>query len=115
MNNVCLMGRLTADPQNMENKKVEIVKFTLAIDRAGKDAGADFIRIVCFGKTAEFAERYFTKGQRVSVTGHIQTGSYENKDGDTVYTTDIIADRLYFADSAKDDAGSSRNRKGGKR
>ena len=102
MNQVCLIGRLTADPEGRRAKDMEVCNFTLAIDRPGKDNGADFIRCVAFGKTAEFCEDYFLKGVRAGVTGRIQTGSYEDKDGITRYTTDIIVDRLYFADGIRD-------------
>lgn len=102
MNQVCLIGRLTADPEGRRAKDMEVCNFTLAIDRPGKDAGADFIRCVAFGKTAEFCEDYFAKGVRAGVTGRIQTGSYEDKDGIVRYTTDIIVDRLYFADGIRD-------------
>lgn len=104
MNSVCLIGRLTGDPEGRRARDtdLEICNFTLAIDRPGQDAGADFIRCTCFGKTAEFAEDYFQKGIRAGVTGRIQTGSYEDKDGIMRYTTDIIVDRLYFADGKRD-------------
>ena len=102
MNTVCVIGRLTADPEGRRAKDMEVCNFTLAIDRPGKDNGADFIRCVAFGKTAEFCEDYFSKGVRAGVTGRIQTGSYEDKDGITRYTTDIIVDRLYFADGIRD-------------
>ena len=101
MNQVCLIGRLTADPEGRRAKDMEVCNFTLAIDRQSKDRGADFIRCVAFGKTAEFAEDYFSKGVRAGVTGRIQTGSYEDKDGIMRYTTDIIVDRLYFADGLR--------------
>lgn len=114
MNNVNLIGRLTADPEirTANNKdKTQIANFTLAIDRVGGE-DADFIRCVAFGRAAEFVEDYFTKGQRVGVTGRIQTGSYENKDGQKIYTTDVIVEHLDFADSKKDEGSS---RKGGRR
>lgn len=101
MNSVNLIGRLTKDPESRRSKDMEVATFTLAVDRPGKDSGTDFIRCVAFGKSAEFAEDYFTKGLRVGVSGRIQTGSYENKDGDTVYTTDVIIDRLDFADGVR--------------
>lgn len=112
MNNVALIGRLTADPEVRSAKRagsddLEIVNFSLAVSRPGSE-DADFIRVTCFGKTAEFAEDYFEKGMRVGVTGHIQTGSYENKDGYTVYTTDVIAERLDFADAKKEDRKEDR-------
>ena len=73
-------------------------KYTLAVDRRGKDNEADFIRIVTFGKAAEFASKYFKKGMKVLVTGHIQTGSYTKEDGSKVYTTDIIAEDQEFCE-----------------
>lgn len=105
MNTVNLIGRLTKDPEIVEidrGKDGVLTKatFTLAVDRGNDEA--DFIRCVAFGKTAEVIDDYTGKGVRVGVTGHIRTGSYENKDGDTVYTQDIIVDRFDFADSRKD-------------
>lgn len=101
MNSVALIGRLTDDPEVRRTQEgTAISRFTLAVGRRYKkdgDASADFIRIVAFGKTAEFTEDYFHKGLRVGVTGRIQTGSYE-KDGRTVYTTDVIAESVDFAD-----------------
>lgn len=100
MNNVNLIGRLTADPEIRSDKKgeLEIARFTVAVDRIGSEE-ADFIRCVAFGKSAEFVEDYFTKGLRVGVTGRIQTGRYEDKEsGKTIYTTDVICERLDFAD-----------------
>lgn len=113
MNNVSLMGRLCADPEMRETKgdpQILVASFTLAVDRMGE--GADFIRITCFNKTAEFVEEYFRKGMRVALTGEIRTGSYEKEDGTTVYTTEVYANRVYFADSKRDEAeetGSKRN------
>ena len=104
MNQVILMGRLTKDPEDFTPDRRDattVVKYTLAIDRPGKDAGADFIRITAFGASGDFARKYFTRGLRVLVSGRIQTGSYEGKSG-TVYTTDVIADRQEFADGKKE-------------
>ena len=106
MNKVILMGRLTRDPevrysQGGENP-LAIARYTLAVDRRFKRDGeqtADFISCVSFGKTAEFAEKYFRQGMRVLVSGRIQTGSYVNQEGRKVYTTDIILDDQEFADS----------------
>ena len=112
MNNVCLIGRLTADPEVRHGGKdgdLEIVNFTLAVQRIGTE-DADFIRCTAFGKTAEFAEDYFSKGLRIGVTGHIQTGSYERQDGSTAYTTDVIIDRLDFADGKKDESPQEQNK-----
>lgn len=100
MNFTIQMGRLTKDPEvrtGQSGKK--IARYTLAVDRIGKDAGADFIPCVAFDRSADFAEKYFTKGQRVLISGRIQTGSYKNRDGNTVYTTDVIISTQEFADS----------------
>ena len=78
MNNVSLVGRLTRDPEiKTTNSGSSYARFSIAVDRRGKDAGTDFINIVAFGKTSEFIERYFRKGQRIGINGRIQTGSYE--------------------------------------
>lgn len=114
MNNVTLIGRLTSDPEIRSDKKgeLEIARFTLAVDRIGSEE-ADFIRCVAFGKSAEFVEDYFTKGLRVGVTGRIQTGRYEDKDsGKTIYTTDIICERLDFADGNPNSRDKEDDRKG---
>lgn len=87
-----------------------VTSFTLAVDRRIKRDGqqtADFIRIVAFGKTGEFAGKYYHKGLRVGVAGHIQTGSYKDREGRTVYTTDVIADSLDFADGKQDNPAPS--------
>lgn len=105
MNNVTLCGRLTKKPElnytQATNKAV--AKFTLAIDRprnAGQeDPGADFIRIITWGKIAENCANYLDKGRQVCLSGRIQTGSYTNKDGQTVYTTDVVADKVEFLGS----------------
>ena len=101
MNNVVLIGRLTRDPElsYTPNNQTPVCRFTIAVDRPrrnGEDMGADFIRIVVWGKQAENCDRYIAKGRQVGVSGRIQTGSYKNKDGITVYTTDIVADRVEF-------------------
>jgi single-strand DNA-binding protein len=107
MNKVILMGRLTRDPDirtaTGENT-MTIARYTLAVDRRTRktdtnEPTADFISCVAFGKAAEFAEKYFHQGMRVLITGRIQTGSYTNKDGQKVYTTDVIIDEQEFADS----------------
>ena len=107
MNNVVLIGRLTRDPEvrYVPESQMAVATFTIAIDRAGKDKGADFPRITCFGKTAELVERYIAKGRLVGIQGRIQTGSYKNKEGATVYTTEVVADRVEFLDKG-DKAGS---------
>lgn len=99
MNNVVLMGRLTKDPDiRRTNDGTAIGRFTLAVDRMKKDE-ADFIGCVTFGKTAEFAEKYLKKGTKIAGSGRIQTGNYTNKEGQKVYTTDVILERLEFAES----------------
>lgn len=110
MNNVSLIGRLTADPvlrYSSGSSPLAVCRFTLAVDRRRKRDGepnADFIRCVAFGKTAEFVSKYFLKGRRIGLVGSIQTGTYKDKDDHTVYTTDIITDSLYFADTAQSSA-----------
>lgn len=108
MNRVILMGRLTRDPEvrySQGERSMAIARYTLAVDRRGRrsqdgnEQTADFINIVAFDKAGEFAEKYFRQGMRVLVSGRIQTGSYTNKDGQKVYTTDVIVDDQEFADS----------------
>lgn len=115
MNKVLLMGRLTKDPdvryvQQGENN-MAIARYSLAVDRRRKDSEgnstADFISCIAFGKAGEFAEKYFKKGMKIAITGRIQTGSYTNKDGQKVYTTDVVIEDQEFAESSK---GSSGNR-----
>ena len=99
MNKWIGMGRLTGDVEIRNGADgMMIGKYTLAIDRRGKDNEADFIRVVTFGKAAEFASKYFKKGMKVLITGHIQTGSYTKEDGTKVYTTDIIAEDQEFCE-----------------
>lgn len=102
-NKVFLMGRLTKDPDMRGEGTNLVARYTLAVDRRFKDNDGnyqtDFINIVVFGKGAEFAEKYLKKGTKVVVTGRIQTGSYTNKDGHKVYTTDVIAEDQEFAES----------------
>lgn len=106
MNKVVLMGRLTRDPEvtysNGANGQMAIARYTLAVDRKFKRDGepsADFIRCVAFGKSGEFAEKYFHQGTKLVVEGRIQTGSYQDKDGKTVYTTDVVIEGQEFAES----------------
>lgn len=113
MNKVILMGRLTRDPEvryvNGQNGNTAVARYTLAVDRKFKQEGqqeADFISCVAFGKAGEFAEKYFKKGLKILVTGRIQTGSYTNKDGQKVYTTDVVIEEQEFAESK----GSSANK-----
>lgn len=101
MNKVILMGRLTRDPEVRYTQGTEsmcIARYSLAVDRRG-DNNADFINIIAFGKSGEFAEKYLHKGTKVLVTGRIQTGSYTNNDGKKVYTTDVVAEEQEFAES----------------
>ena len=110
MNRVILMGRLTRDPEvryTQGERSMAVARYTLAVDRRGRrnqdgnEQTADFINIVAFDRAGEFAEKYFRQGMRVLVSGRIQTGSYTNKEGQRVYTTDIIVDDQEFADSKK--------------
>ena len=99
MNKVILCGRLTTNPIiNETRSEVKVARFTLAVDRRRRGAegqsNADFLRVTCFGNQAEFAEKYFAQGDMVSVIGRIQTGSYNNKEGQKVYTTDIMAEAV---------------------
>jgi len=112
MNKVILMGRLTRDPEvryAQGENAMAIARFSLAVDRRRQNNAdgqtADFINIVAFGRLGEFAEKYLHKGTKVALSGRIQTGSYTNKDGVKVYTTDIVADDIEFAES-KNSAGS---------
>lgn len=105
MNKVILMGRLTRDPEvrySQGESSMAIARYTLAVDRRfqkNSEQTADFIPCVAFTRAAEFAEKYFRKGMRVCVSGRIQTGSYTNKDGVKVYTTEVIVDDQEFAES----------------
>ena len=101
MNNVVLIGRLTKDPEirYTSGTQMAVCTFTVAVDRpvkSGEEKKADFPRITVFGKQAENCEKYLAKGRLVGIHGRIQTGSYTNKDGVTVYTTDVVADRVEF-------------------
>lgn len=109
MNKVILMGRLTKDPEASYKNELCITRYTLAVDRKFKKEGeqsADFINCVAFGKSGEFAEKWFTKGMRVSVSGRLQTGSYE-KSGQKHYTTDVIIEEQEFAESKKQTADTT--------
>ncbi|MEF9942252.1 MAG: single-stranded DNA-binding protein [Lachnospiraceae bacterium] len=105
MNKVILMGRLTRDPEvrySQGENSLAIARYTLAVDRRFKrdgEATADFINCVVFGKSAEFSEKYFRQGLRVVVSGRIQTGSYTNKEGVKVYTTEVVVEEQEFAES----------------
>ncbi len=117
MNKVILMGRLTRDPEvrySQGDNPLAIARYTLAVDRRqsrsnnGDEQTADFINCVAFGRTGEFAERYLHKGTKIAVTGRIQTGSYTNKDGVKVYTTEVVVEDHEFCESrnaASNDGG----------
>ena len=120
MNKVILMGRLTRDPnvryspRNNSQEEMAIARYTLAVDRRGAKDGqqsADFISCVAFGRDGEFAEKYLKQGTKVVVTGRIQTGSYTNRDGQKVYTTDVIVEEQEFAESKRssENAGNGKN------
>ena len=111
MNKVILMGRLTRDPDirsSQSENGVTVARFTLAVDRRYRrdsDQSADFISCVAFGKTADFFERYIRQGTKVCVEGRIQTGSYTNREGNKVYTTDVVVENVEFAESKNAQAG----------
>ena len=113
MNSVQLTGRLTRDPEvNYSNGGTMVARFTLAVNRRFTQENgptADFIRCVAFGKTAEFIEKYFRKGRKMDLNGRIQTGSYENQEGQKVYTTDIVVENAEFGESktSTDNRGSN--------
>lgn len=119
MNKVILIGRLTRDPDirySQGERSMAVARFTLAVDRRGRRNGenngseqtADFISCVAFDRQAEFAEKYLRQGIKMVVTGRIQTGSYTNKDGQKVYTTDVVVEDFEFAESkaASENSGS---------
>ena len=103
MNKVILMGRLTRDPEvrvTQGENATSVARYTLAVDRRGRDNNtADFISCVAFRGGAEFAEKYLRQGTKIVVVGRLQTGSYTNKDGNKVYTTDVVVEEHYFAES----------------
>lgn len=105
MNKVILIGRCTRDPEvrySQGGNATAVARYTLAVDRQFKrdgDQSADFINCIAFGKRGEFAEKYLRKGTKIAVVGRIQTGSYTNKDGNKVYTTDVVVDEHEFVES----------------
>lgn len=115
MNKVILMGRLTRDPEVKYSQGAEpmaIARYSLAVDRRFQrdgEATADFINCVAFGKQGEFAEKYLRKGMKMAITGRIQTGSYTNKDGAKVYTTDVVVEEHEFAESKNSGNSDSGN------
>ena len=126
MNKVILMGRLTRDPDvrySTGDSSMAIARYTLAVDRrfsrredaGGNGQSADFITCVVFGKGAEFAEKYFHQGIKIVVTGRIQTGSYTNRDGQKVYTTDVVVEEQEFAESKGNSASDGGGYQGSSR
>ena len=115
MNKVILMGRLTRDPEvryTQGDNASAVARFSHAVDRRFKKDGeqtADFINCVAFGKTGEFIEKYGRKGTKFVVEGRIQTGSYTNKDGQKVYTTDVVVEQVEFAESKSSADGNTTN------
>lgn len=112
MNKVILMGRLCADPEvrySQNENQTAVARYRLAVDRRFKREGdqtADFIPCVAFGKAAQFAEYYLHRGTKIIITGRIQTGSYTNKDGQKIYTTDVVVEDQEFAESKSASAGN---------
>ena len=103
INRTLLTGRLTKDPElRYSQSGVAVASFTLAVNRAFDKEKTDFIRCICFKKTAENLANYQRKGSLIGVDGRIQTGSYQNQEGKTVYTTDVVADQIVFLESKKD-------------
>ena len=115
MNKVILMGRLCADPEvrySQNENQTAVARYRLAVDRRFKREGdqtADFIPCVAFGKAAQFAEYYLHRGTKIIITGRIQTGSYTNKDGQKIYTTDVVVEEHGFAESKGASAGNNGN------
>ena len=101
MNKVILCGRWTADPnvRYTQGDNLAVARGSIAVDRKGKDKGADFPSVVAFGKTAEHIEKYYRKGMKANIVGHLQTGKYDDKDGKTVYTTDVVIEEIEFGES----------------
>lgn len=112
MNKVILIGRLCADPEvrySQNQNQTAVARYCLAVDRRFKREGeqtADFISCVAFGKVAEFAEKYLRQGTKIAITGRIQTGSYTNKDGQKIYTTDVVVEDQEFAESKGASSGN---------
>lgn len=112
MNKVILMGRLTRDPEvrySQGENSMAISRYTLAVDRRFVKNGqqsADFVSCVCFGKSAEFAEKWLKQGIKICITGRIQTGSYTNKDGVKIYTTEVVVEDQEFAESKKSEGAA---------
>ena len=115
MNEVCLVGRLTKDPDlryTTGENATAICRFSVAVDRRYKREGeqnADFPSVVAWGKTAEFVQKYFCKGKPIGITGRLQTGSYTNKEGIKVYTTEVVADKVEFVGSKADNEATQKS------
>lgn len=109
MNVVSLTGRLTRDPEVRHSNDLAIAKFTIAVDRPAKEKATDFPSVVCFGKVAENVGKYMVKGSQIAVVGRLQTGSYINKEGQKVYTTDVVADRVEFIGKKEDKPADTSN------
>lgn len=104
MNNCVFVGRLTKNPELRTNGDTTVTRFSIAVDRRFKKDEADFISCVAFGKTAEFIDKYFSKGNRIGITGEWRTGSYTNKDGQKVYTNDCVVSSAEFVEPKKETA-----------
>ncbi len=119
MNKVILMGRLTRDPEiryTQASEPLAIARYTLAVDRrfqrrdnSGNEQTADFINCVALGKNGEFAEKYLKQGTKIAITGRIQTGSYTNKDGNKVYTTEVVVEEHEFCESRSSQCGNTQD------
>lgn len=114
MNKVILIGRLTRDPEvrySAGDNPIAIARYTLAVDRKfnREQQSADFINCVAFGRAAEFAEIYYKQGTKIAIVGRIQTGSYTNKDGMKVYTTDVVVEEQEFAESKQNNDSTDNN------
>lgn len=117
MNKVIIVGRFTRDPEvRYTANNTCYASFSIAVDRRYKQDGqptADFPRVIAWGKTAEFIEKYFRKGMKIAIDGRIQTGSYKNNDGQTIYTTDVVAENVEFVESKNSsDNNNNNNTKG---
>lgn len=107
MNQCCLLGRLTKNPEvryTQGQNPMAVARYTLAVDRRTKEKATDFISCIAFGKSAEFAERYLKQGTKIAVTGEIRTGSYQKQDGTKVYTTDVVVNSHEFCEKLSDQA-----------
>lgn len=114
MNKINLIGRLTKDVETRGEGEKAVARYTLAVERRYKkegDAEADFLNIVAFGKAGEFANKYFHKGMKVAVVGRVQTGSYTNKDGQKVYTFDVVAEEQEFVEKKSESTTTTETKK----